>query len=300
MKRNPPARGNHRGRGFTYVELIVALGIGAAIVATAVVAYGTITRFGAERRTREDVRLNAGVLASLYGMNGTSVSVNRAPSYSDGAMAEALRNQFWEDVDTATAVYCLARTDPAGNSVRVTNLAMTNSTNARTLSSPEAFRSFLAGVLPASSGTFVPFSGAATNTGTSIYVLNTSTNLSAVNVRSIYEVDLLATTSPAGIYATVRRYQGTNCTGYYHAFYSGATNTGWPLAAYFRKSAIPGTGVAANDAYLRAAERPFYFLWWPDPMIGRLPPAPGGVPPDFTRMGGATSFFFVVPAFPAL
>ena len=105
----------------------------------------------------------------------------------------------------------------------------------------------------------------------------------------------------------MRRYEGTTLTDYYHVFYAGDTNVFRPLAVFFDRAAL-ATGSASADTYRHAANRPFYFLWWPDPTVATLADR---MPFEsfaslyeprvaYYQMSGKTSFFFVVPAFPAL
>jgi len=96
-------------------------------------------------------------------------------------------------------------------------------------------------------------------------------------------------------------------TDYYHVFYPGQANNFSPLAVFFSKASLGSSGTPAIDRYRQAADRPFYFVWWPDPARKNL--ASGYAPEsltntnprwDYSGMAGATSFFFVIPAFPPL
>jgi hypothetical protein len=82
-----------------------------------------------------------------------------------------------------------------------------------------------------------------------------------------------------------------------------------PLAVFFEKSSLGASGTNAVDRYRQAEERPFYFVWWPDPSRANLasdyqPPEAqtNDASPRFNTSGmaGATSLFFVLPAFPPL
>lgn len=289
----------------TFVELVVALSIGAVILTVSVLSYRAILGGTIGRSIREDVQMPSGAMAGFYGTNANYVSVSRAPSYSAAAMAESLRERFQQDVSTAVAVFCLGRSDRS--SIRPTTLTMATNFDARTLTTPEMFRSFLGSAVSGASTLFQPFTGVSTNTGLSTFILNTSTNQSQVNVRAIYETDFVTTSSPAGIYASVRRYQGSVCTDYYHVFYPSGSGSFPVQAAYFERDALAFSGVNDLDRNKRALHRPFYFLWWPDPakpwlasdlpteVINSSEPRAG-----YAGMADRTSFFFVVPAFPAL
>lgn len=63
----------------------------------------------------------------------------------------------------------------------------------------------------------------------------------------------------------------------------------------------------AIDRFKLAAERPFYFIWWPDPSARNLAQPAANSTLDvsdprqaYNHMGGRTSFMFTVPMFPAL
>uniref|UniRef100_UPI00329A0C51 hypothetical protein n=1 Tax=Salmonella enterica TaxID=28901 RepID=UPI00329A0C51 len=62
---------------------------------------------------------------------------------------------------------------------------------------------------------------------------------------------------------------------------------------------------ATIDRFKRAAERPFYFIWWPDPSarhLGAIANTFSSTDPRqaYNHMAGRTAFMFVVPMFPAL
>ncbi len=297
-----------RRAALTYVEIVVALAISAVVCTVAMIAYGTIVnRADLGRSVSEDVVLPSGAMFNFYGSNATTVAVSRAPNFAASAMAESLRERLYADVATATAVFVLARNDRTTSATRPSTLPLATSVDARTLTTPDAFRTQFVTAIPAAAMVFTTYEGATSTTGTSLFVLNTSGNSTSLTVRAIYETDLVATTTPAGVYATVRRYQGGTCTDYFHVFYPDETNSFSPLAAYFQKSALPLTGNATVDRYRNAAERPFYFLWWPDPsrpnLASDLPAeaiTSGEPRAGYATMADRTSFFFTVPAFPAL
>ncbi len=132
-------------------------------------------------------------------------------------------------------------------------------------------------------------------------------------VRAIYEIDLLPVTSPAGVYASVRRYVngGVWDSGYsYSVFYPTATAAGLvafnPLFVAFERAARAAEGDDAVDRVKVAAGRPFYFIWWPDPsqpsLFASSAESFSGSDPraSYPAMSGRTSFFFAVPMMPAL
>jgi hypothetical protein len=59
------------------------------------------------------------------------------------------------------------------------------------------------------------------------------------------------------------------------------------------------------NRFKMAAERPFYFVWWPDPGARHLGPQPNTLSVTdprqaYNHMAGRTAFMFTVPMFPAL
>jgi hypothetical protein len=298
-----PLRGS-LPNAFTFVEVLVALCIGAMVLGAVAMAFSTIVVNGPQRTKAVNVEIGTSVFNNFYGGSQSAVAAGQAPDFGAAAMAEGLREWFCADVSSAVAVFSLGRNGRSSAAMRLSALPVATNFDARTLNSPGAFAVFL----DPSATVFSPYTGAMTATNSSTYILGRSTNAAEVTVRAIYETDLLATTSPPGVYASVRRYQGTNFTGYYHVFYPNETNGFRPLAVFFDRSALTN-GSAAADTYRQAANRPFYFLWWPDPAAGtladRIPydqaPASTTEPrAEYYQIGGKTSLFFVVPAFPPL
>lgn len=288
--------------GFTFVELVVALGIGAAVIMVAILAYGAISRSGPSRYQVNVTLTNA---AAYYNTTNSLIAVSEAPSFAAASMAESMREKLLGDISSASAVCCLARDKPNPSGLRVTNLALPTNFDVRSMVTPEDFRTHLIEKMP---NVYESYSGATTNSNLSIYILSYSGNSTTVNVKAIYETDLisLAGNTP-GVYASVRRFVGTTMTDYYHVFYPGQTNTFSPLAAFFEKASLGTSGTNSVDRYRQAEKRPFYFVWWPDPSKKNLA---SDYPPetlinsdarwDYSGMAGATSFFFVIPVFPPL
>jgi Tfp pilus assembly protein PilE len=292
------------GGGFTFVELVVALGIGAAVLAAGVLAYGTISRSGPSRR-QANVRLTVTNAINFYASTNTLIAVSEAPSFASASMAESMRERLIRDVSSASAVCCLARNSPNIPGLRTTNLPLPTNFDVRGMITPENFRTNL---IDRTEEVHVAYSGATTSTNLSIYILGYSGYSTNVLVKAIYETDFVSlTNNPPGVYASVRRYSGGTLTDYYHVFYPGQTNNFSPLAVFFERESLGTSGVASVDRYRKAAGRPFYLVWWPDPArkdlaSGYQPESPTSSDSRFvySGMAGATSFFFVIPAFPSL
>lgn len=298
-----------RSRGFTFVELLVTVGIAAAVITVAVLVYGTVSRSN-NHSVYGAVALPAGTLAALYSGTSTNNTVQAyfAPNYGRTEKAELLRESLYNDIAHASAVFCLARTGLS--SIRPLTFPINSSADFRQCDSAEAFRLLLAAQVPASATVFSSYRGAAAATNLSIFVIMPSDNAPYLTVRAVYELDFVSTTSPAGTYASVRRFQGESCTDFYDVFYPTSVLTAAfaPTVVQFERKARSGT-VDGNtvDQFKRAANRPFYFVWWPDPAMTTLTsdnPANAYNLSDprtsYAGVAGRTSFFMVLPMFPAL
>jgi hypothetical protein len=304
---------------FSLVELLVGVVITAAMITVAVMIYQNLATGGGARAAYGTVEVGAS-LATFYGSGGTSVDAYFAPNYGRVAAAELLRDEFLADLEGANAVFCLGR--EAANTVHPTTISISSSFQGRSVDSPEAFRTLLASAVPASASIFTAYRGASAATNASIFILepadaprsasgSTPAVLPTLAVRAVYDIDLTPTTSPAGTYVSVKRYVGSGePTDFYDVFYpdSAGTIAFSPLVVCFersvRRSLVEG---ATIDRLKQAENRPFYFVWWPDPAApaleatGTLPEYDAADPlASYPAMGGRTAFFFVVPMFPSL
>ncbi len=304
-----PLRESSRRGAFTFVELVVALAIAAAVITTAALVYGTVSRSNSRLGTYGKVTLPTGTLAALYpNRTGTDLQTYFAPNYGRMAMAEQLRQSLYEDVAHATAVFCLARSGQS--SIRPTTITISSTVDARQYDTAEAFRLFLASAIPASSTTFTSYRGKGTANNLSIFILGQSSSATSLNVRAIYELDLVAASSPAGTLASVRRFEGTTYTDYYDVFYPASTlpTAFAPTVVQFERStrAVVAEG-SSIDPFKLADHRPFSFVWWPDPSMTTLEgnntfATYGSSDPRsaYAGMVDRTSFFMVLPLFPDL
>ncbi|CAN5408314.1 hypothetical protein BH09VER1_BH09VER1_09850 [soil metagenome] len=302
-------RGSARAGAFTFVELIVAISIAAAVITTAAIVYGTVSRSNSRLGTYGKVTFPTGTITALYpNRGGTDWQTYFAPNYGRMAMAEQLRQSLYEDVAHATAVYCLARSGQS--SIRPTTISIGSTVDARQYDTAEAFRLFLASAIPASASTFTSYRGKGTATNLSIFILGQSSTATSLTVRAIYELDFVAATSPSGTLASVRRFEGTTYTDYYDIFYPASTlpTAFAPTVVQFERStravAVEGSTI---DPFKVAAHRPFCFVWWPDPGMSTLEGgntfttyASSDPRSAYAGMSDRTSFFMVLPLFPAL
>jgi hypothetical protein len=316
----------HQPGGFTSVELLLVLALSAVILGAVVVSYGTLIRSQPSVSSMVAVPLGATRAQNFYGTLNTTVDVGMAPQYGALALAEELREQFLTDTLSATAVYCLPR--DGINTWKPSVIAYNSSTDDE-LDTPQKFRSHIIAHAsvpaalyrdyrnPLNDSTLVPQNA-------SIFVLGYSKYSGFLKVNAIYDIDLIrftATTEPNGIHASVKRYaDATSITtpsnltymGGYDVFFppSSATSTtdGFaPLFITFERAsrlALRETPTTI-DRFKRAYERPFYFIWWPDPAarhLGQIPNTLSSTDPRqaYNQMAGRSSFMFTVPMFPAL
>ncbi|WP_395752430.1 hypothetical protein [Prosthecobacter sp.] len=322
----------HQPGGFTSVELLLVLALSAVILGGAVVSYGTLVRSQPSISSAVSVPLGVARMQNFYSLVSDSVNVPMAPQYGALSLAEELREQFLTDTLSATAVYCLPR--DGMNTWRPSVIAY-NSTQDGELDTPQKFRAHViarAGVAsslyrdyrnPLNDGTTVPMNA-------SIFVLGYSKYAGYLKVNAIYDIDVIrftGATEPNGIYASVKRYADSTSSvspatltymGGYDVFYppsvqNPTNSTQWstdgltPLFVTFERAtrlALRETPTTI-DRFKRAYERPFYFIWWPDPATRHLGPVANTLASTdprqaYNQMGGRTAFMFTVPMFPAL
>jgi hypothetical protein len=335
MKQTQPAR-HQTEPGFTAMELLTVLALGAVILGSIVVGYGTIVRMRTGVSALVSVELGAARAAAFAytGFSGTSRNVVTAPSYGMMAQAEELRETFLSDTLGATAVFCLPR---VGVNTYKPHTISYNPVQHGELDTPQKFREHLFQILgrpatfpyrdyrnPLNTSDTVPSENA------TIFVLGFSRVENKLKVLALYDIDIVRYTGsnePQGFYASVKRYSdnrlGTSqplaFSGGYEVFYPPSIPTPdrnrpeqWasdgftPLFVTFERATrlawIEGTTI---DRFKRAAERPFYFIWWPDPGARHLARSTSTLPSRdprqaYNHMGGITSFMFTVPMFPTL
>ena len=297
-------RATARRGAFSLIELLVAAALAACVATTAVMIYQNLAASGGTRSVYGTVTVGA-PLANFYGGSATTIDAYFAPNYGRAAQAEIVRDQFITDLQKASAVFCLGRNGV--NTLRPTTITVSSTFRGDSLGMPDDFRA----LIDPGGNTFLAYRGASYATNASIFILEPSQDASSLSVLAIYDIDLTAASSPAGTYASVKRYVGSTLTDYYDVFYpaSAGTRAFNPLVVCFERSArqslVEGDSI---DRLKQAAQRPFYFVWWPDPSAHTLEAfaSPEGsltsADPraSYPNMGGRTAFFMVVPMFPAL
>ena len=324
-----------RGRttsGFTAAEMLVATAIAAVVAGAAALTMYGVTISQRQYAQVTTVTLPAGALANFYpGWSGTTVngtlntnavSTVLAPNFGALARAESLRERFLFDVSQGVAVYCLARNTGNYNTIRPTSI--TAPPAGTTLDTADAFRIYLGTLYTAASTTFVSFRNfPSTAPCFSIYILAYSNNSTSIPVVAVYDMDVVtakdpnATTTTVGNFVSVRRYVNGYLSAYYDCCFklSGDGTDSWypPIVAFerqSRKAVVEGS--SSIDRFKVAEEKPFYFVFWPDPARDnlRLPSGnttsslnPGFTSTDprkaYNHMAGRTSFMFTLPMFPS-
>jgi prepilin-type N-terminal cleavage/methylation domain-containing protein len=296
-------------QGFSFVELLVAVAIGAAVLGAAALCFHAIASSGRDRGTYENVVIGPQAAANFYSLNTDTRAVWFAPNPGLMVRSEQLRETFLNDVQKSSAVYCLPRSGlryiHPSSFVLSGSYASTNF-DFRRLDTSEAFRRFVVanGSPTASTYDDNPFSsGAVRGRNLTIMTVRSFTG-SQMDFGPTYELDFVRVTNGrAGTFASLRRYAGTNrltTADYYEVFYPDQKNgtvensLDFFVAASFERGGRPSGTVPAS--HLVASNQPFYFVWWPDPIATELPSGTN----YRTAMPDRTSYFMVVPMFPSL
>jgi hypothetical protein len=299
-------RSRSRAAGFTFAELLIVVSIAAAVLIAGVIALQALGQFNLQRSSYEPITLTTSVMTNFYGAGASNVSTWSAPMYGHLARVETLRDQYYEDLQKSVAVYCLPRTNRSNlrtSTLPINSAYAVGTFDFRRLSTPELFRQFLTNSVTSTASTFTvnaytAESGSARACNLSVLMLSKPSRAN-LNLYCQYEIDFVRPTSPSGVYASVRRYEGSTVTHYYDVFYpdvTGSAAQNWDyfyVAACFNRAGAPTNGSAANVA----DGQPFYFVWFPDPATRRLPAASIGY---MNAMRDQTSLLFVTPMFPSL
>ena len=241
----------------------------------------------------------------------TAVDAYFAPNYGRATTADLMRDTFYEDLQSATAVYCLGRNGLT--SLRPSSVPIAANVDGKSIDTPEAFRLLIEDAYPLLAGVHEPYTGVSTAKNLSVYLLQQSPSTKALIIRAIYEVDIQSVTDPVGTYTTVRRYSFSRLTDVYDVFYPyelGSTLFNPLVVNFERKVRIVESLDDGADKFRVAKKEPFYFMWWPDPAVPSLDGDSYEVSPvsyssddprgDYFHMGGRTSYLFTFPMFPAL
>lgn len=293
--------------------MLVAISLSAVFLGAATVVLAAISTNSKRLARIVEVDVGTGTMQNFYGQSGTSVQTYAAPNYGRAAYVQMVRDLMLEDAGRSSAIFALPRRLP--NSIRPEFLPFPAGADGATvprprLDTPEAFRAFLADAEPTSIAiydTVIRNIPSTDRPHATIFMLAPEANPEYIRVRAIYEIDLVPTTNPSGVYASVRRYRNGSLTHYYDVFYdAGSGDPFQPVfAAFERQSRLAVTEGTAIDRFKVSAGNPFTLVWLPDPSINPLTvPAvtvtdPATSPRQaYQKMTGKTSFLVALPMFP--
>jgi type II secretory pathway pseudopilin PulG len=301
-------------RGWTFVEMLVAVSLSAVFMGAASLVFGAITANSKRLTTVMDLNIGAANKANFYSQSGDTVRVYQAPNCGKAAFVQDFRDLILEDATYSSSIFCLPRS--ALNTVRPEFLTydagvIDTTTNRPRLDTPEAFRQFLATAEPTSAGIYdsairnVP---ATAKPNTSIYFLAPETDPGFIRVQAVYEIDFVTPTNITGTYASVRRYKNGALTHYYDIYYAAGSGDAFQpgFVAFERKGRLAVNEGTAIDRFKISNGSPFYLIWLPDPAINpyQLPSWTAADPASspraaYEKMTGKTSFLIAIPLFPS-
>jgi hypothetical protein len=291
---------------FTLIEMLVAGGLAAACFSAVALLYQSITVNQKRMASIIELNIGSGKVTNYFDLSGSTIRVNQSPNYGRVAFAEELREIFWDDVESAAAVFCLSRDDI--NTVRPTSIPFP-AANPPRIDTPNGFRTLLAANFAGAAGLFQTYRGKPTGKNASIFIIGHSDDPNNMPVRCVYDIDFDTPSGRTGTYASVRRYQYGTLTNFYDCYFEQGTGSAFaPVFVHFERQARRTTVEA--DAIQRLKQgpgQPFYMIWWPDPgmpNLERSAPVPtySATDPriDYAHMGGRTALSFVVPVYPSL
>lgn len=298
-------------KGFSLIELVVASSLVVSFFGAAALVYRSISVNQKRLAKYGEVDIGAGNALNFYGLATSNKDVYWAPNYGTGIRADSMRDLFYEDIQHASAVYCLPRSGV--NSIRPTKITLTGTHRGTDIDTPNEFIEVLDDDFSSADTTFSTYRGvpSSTDRNATIFLLQPSSSESELWIWSIWEIDFVTVTSPeSGTYASVRRYVNSTLTRVYDTFYAAGSNTaafGPPFVNFELKNRdVVNEGVAI-DKFKIAESQPFYFVWWPDPSVPLLEAGANAATYSasdprsaYSMHEGQTSYFFVVPMFPSL
>ena len=315
--------------------------VGAVVFTSGAIAFRVVAKNQRTVGAFQEVTLPAGVGNNFYPGSGlTVVDSYTAPNFGRCSQADVMRTMFLEEVSKCVAVFVLPRGGNT-NTIRGRTLNLYGRLP-QSLDTPAAFLTYLLANPDTSTAAqvFTTYRGAPPDTATttttgvdldtgdpvtvtttnsvtnaSIFLLQPSGSNTQLWIRAVYEIDYVnlpvnASVSTAPdvpcVFASVRRYVADTLTHYYDVVYREASvsDAGIP-AVHFERADRAVYVESAVDKYKKAANQPFYVVWWPDPGVNRLKGATvttyASTTPQaaFAKHEGQTSYFFVVPQFPA-
>lgn len=303
------------------MELMIVASLCAVVFTSGSLAFRAISKNQRRTGTFQEVSLTANVASNFFpGTTATVIDSYTAPNYGRAALAQQMRNLFHEDVESASAVFPLARVGNI-NSIRERVISVGNIIPAA-CDTPEKFLQLLLAT-PSTATRAAVFrtyrgappdsvtSGSVTTflTNGSVFILQPSGGTTELWTRAVYEIDYIPYTDAANnntpsVHASVRRYVNDVLTNYYDIVYNDSTlaQVGIPFV-HFERALRANVSESTVTPYKAAINQPFYMMWWPDPSMPTLKGTALGTytglrQADYAKHEGQTSFTFVFPQFP--
>jgi hypothetical protein len=239
-------------QAFTTAELLVSMAVAALAFGAVAVAFGSYSRIQPRVASRVTLKLPSTHLPAYYGLTGETVrETSVAPNYGVLAKAEMLRERFLADTLSATAVFCLSRSQPNNFHPRFINYEPSDAISSP-LDSQDNFRAYLVNESLVMPGVFhgagnattfhspLPVPAVSTGTtaatynyGASIFVIGFSPYVDKLVVTAVYDIDVDKVSLPSlttgrargGFYASVKRWaydedtDSINLSDFYDVFY---------------------------------------------------------------------------------
>lgn len=326
-----------RARGFSLIELMLVAAVGTVVFTAGALAFRVVANNQRAAGSFQSVPLPAATGQNFYGGPLTSVDSYTAPNFGRCSQADVMRTMFLEEVSKSVAVFALPRGIHI-NTIRGRTLNLYNRLP-QSLDTPAAFLAFLQANpdTATKAQVFVNYRGvppdsATTNytvvdpdtlesstvsstdyvTNASIFLLQPSGSNTQLWIRCVYEIDYVdIPVNPDNpdvpcVFASVRRYVADTLTHYYDVVYRDATRAqAGPAVAHFERADRAVYSETGLDKYKKAGNQPFYLIWWPDPGLNRLRGTTATTysastpQAAYAKHEGQTSYFLVVPQFPA-
>ncbi len=300
---------------WTFVEMLVAISMSAIFLGAATMVFYSISQ-NSKRLTNLTTVTIGSANADFYGENATSRRVYTAPNYGKLGFAQVMRQQMQDDAEMSSAVYCLPRSqfNPVRQGTIPFGPGSSDTSTKPALDTPEAFRQFLIQQVPAAASVFsTAIRNVPPNTTMNMTVFMVAPNSSdtLMSLHAVYDIDFVTTTTPQGLYASVRRYKNNTLTQYYDVFYEGILGTNnLPGPQFVAFEHVNRKGVTETNSIERfkiGTKGPFYLLWLPDPTINPLPILDPGLAPvtapavfAYSQQSMKSSLMLALPMFPAL
>lgn len=307
MQALPPPR--FPRHGFSLLELLIVASLCAIVFTSASLAYRAVGQNQRRSTTFQEVALTSNVATNFFpGTTDTTIDSYTAPSYGRSALANQMRNLFYEDVEKGSAVFALPRT---GNINEIRDAVITLPTDSTHpagywqpagYDTPAKFLELLKDTSMTSTKTranvFLSYRGAPPDTVTtgtvtsfitngSIFILRPSNSPTEFWMQALYEIDYVGftdlkdtsrySTGMPCVHASVRRYawdlnKAVVLSHFYDVVFRDSTlaDVGVPFVHYERAARTNVDEGTAINKWKAAGNQSFYLMWWPDPGVSRL------------------------------